>query len=148
MDSSHTARASNSLPVKLSLPRVPVRLLPHARGAGPANAGITAASKSSSFSRQRQRQQKLMAVHRVQWTNDGNYALTCGEDRSIRLWNPHRDDLVVDHILKLKREQKQIGPQTPTQAAVIPSALCVKEYVEQHGKAVLVGRGFEIFFLA
>ena len=31
-------------------------------------------------------------VLRVRYTSDGAYAMTCGADRTLRLWNPSRDD--------------------------------------------------------
>jgi mitogen-activated protein kinase organizer 1 len=32
------------------------------------------------------------AVNAVRFTDDGNYAMTCSDDRSVKLFNPHRDD--------------------------------------------------------
>ncbi|KAG7539215.1 WD40 repeat [Arabidopsis suecica] len=34
------------------------------------------------------------AVLAARFNGDGNYALTCGKDRTIRLWNPHRGILI------------------------------------------------------
>lgn len=31
---------------------------------------------------------------------DGNYCMTCGQDRSICLWNPDRDDMKDGFLIK------------------------------------------------
>ena len=30
------------------------------------------------------------AVSRARWSADGKYAMTCGHDKTLRLWNPLR----------------------------------------------------------
>ncbi|TYZ58564.1 hypothetical protein PybrP1_007282 [[Pythium] brassicae (nom. inval.)] len=35
------------------------------------------------------------AVNAVRFNAKGSYVMTCGQDRSVRLWNPHRDGLVA-----------------------------------------------------
>ena len=32
------------------------------------------------------------AVNAVRFTTDGNYCMTASDDRSVKLWNPHKDD--------------------------------------------------------
>ena len=32
------------------------------------------------------------AVNAVRFTADGNYCASCSDDRTIRLWNPHKED--------------------------------------------------------
>lgn len=32
------------------------------------------------------------AVNAIRFTSDGEYCISCGDDRSLRLWNPHKDD--------------------------------------------------------
>ena len=34
------------------------------------------------------------AVLAVRFNRDGNYCLSCGKDRTVRLWNPHTGALV------------------------------------------------------
>jgi mitogen-activated protein kinase organizer 1 len=55
------------------------------------------------------------AVNAVRLTEDGNYCMTCSDDRTIKLFNPHKQD-------PSKSEQ---------------SALLIKSYEGAHGYAVL-----------
>ena len=32
------------------------------------------------------------SVNAVRFTHDGNYCMTASEDRTVKLWNPHKDD--------------------------------------------------------
>lgn len=32
------------------------------------------------------------AVNSVRFTADGNYCMTCSDDKTVHLWNPHKDD--------------------------------------------------------
>ena len=32
------------------------------------------------------------AVNAVRFTKDGNYVMSCSDDRTVRLWNPHKAD--------------------------------------------------------
>ena len=32
------------------------------------------------------------AVNAIRFTKDGSYAMSCSDDRSVRLWNPHKSD--------------------------------------------------------
>ncbi|KAJ4897257.1 WD40 repeat protein [Raphanus sativus] len=45
------------------------------------------------------------AVLAARFNGDGNYALTCGKDRTIRLWNPHRGILIKTY----KSHGREIG---------------------------------------
>jgi len=56
------------------------------------------------------------AVNSVRFTRDGAYCMTASDDRTIRLWNPHRDD-----------PSKQGAPQ----------AFMIKAYTGMHGYGVL-----------
>jgi mitogen-activated protein kinase organizer 1 len=31
-------------------------------------------------------------VNAIRFTKDGSYAMSCSDDRTIRLWNPHKSD--------------------------------------------------------
>ena len=43
------------------------------------------------------------AVNAVRYTADGNYCMTCSDDRSVKLWNPNKDDPRQDgHALMIK----------------------------------------------
>lgn len=54
------------------------------------------------------------AVNAVRFSSDGNYCMTAGDDRTIMLWNPHKDD-----------------------PSKIKSALHIKTYSGVHGYSVL-----------
>jgi mitogen-activated protein kinase organizer 1 len=32
------------------------------------------------------------AVNAVRYSRDGNYCLSCSDDKTVRLWNPHKED--------------------------------------------------------
>ncbi len=32
----------------------------------------------------------LNRAHLIQFAENGNYCLTCGSDKTLRLWNPHK----------------------------------------------------------
>ena len=32
------------------------------------------------------------SVNAVRFTHDGNYCMTASDDRTVKLWNPHKDD--------------------------------------------------------
>lgn len=32
------------------------------------------------------------AINAVRFTSDGSYCMTCSDDRTVKLWNPHKDD--------------------------------------------------------
>lgn len=55
------------------------------------------------------------AVNAVRLTDDGNYCMTCSDDRTIKLFNPHKPD--------------------PSKSAT--SALLIKKYEGAHGYSVL-----------
>mmetsp|Transcript_12170 Transcript_12170/g.18379 ORF Transcript_12170/g.18379 Transcript_12170/m.18379 type:complete len:320 (-) Transcript_12170:135-1094(-) len=54
------------------------------------------------------------AVNAIRFTSDGNYCISCSDDRSVKLWNPHRDD--------------------PSQHS---NALLIKSYSGVHGYQIL-----------
>lgn len=61
-------------------------------------------------------------VTRTRWTCDGRYVITCGHDKTLRLWNPHRSAPAA--------EGEALTP------GLVESALHVKEYAGQHGHEV------------
>jgi mitogen-activated protein kinase organizer 1 len=56
------------------------------------------------------------AVNAIRFTKDGSYAMSCSDDRSVRLWNPHKSD--------------------PSKAAD-NEALVIKKYDGVHGYQIL-----------
>lgn len=56
------------------------------------------------------------SVNVVRFTRDGNYCLSGGDDRVVRLWNPHKDDPAADSAGK---------------------ALLIKKYDGTHGYSIL-----------
>lgn len=54
------------------------------------------------------------AVHGVRFTHCGNYCMSCSEDRTVILWNPHRESLSDSN-----------------------SALQIKSYAGVHGYQIL-----------
>lgn len=44
------------------------------------------------------------AVLAVRFNGDGNYCLSCGKDRTLRLWNPHRGI----HIMTYKSHGREV----------------------------------------
>lgn len=64
------------------------------------------------------------SVNVVRFTKDGNYCLTGGDDRVVRLWNPHKDDPAATSI-------------TNTNAAGPKNALLIKKYEGMHGYSIL-----------
>jgi mitogen-activated protein kinase organizer 1 len=57
------------------------------------------------------------AINAVRLTNDGTYCMTASDDRTLKLWNPHKTDISKS---SLKEE-----------------ALCVQTYTGSHGYPVL-----------
>lgn len=53
-------------------------------------------------------------INTVRFTNDGNYCLSGSDDRTLRLWNPHKED--------------------PSQPG---TALLIKSYSGVHGYSIL-----------
>lgn len=35
-------------------------------------------------------------VNKVRFTSDGNYCVSCSDDRTIKLWNPHKEDNIKE----------------------------------------------------
>eukprot|EP01041_Mallomonas_annulata_P004380 gene4380-8723_t len=48
--------------------------------------------QSSAYSLQRDLIGHSAPINAVRFTLDGNYCITCSDDRSLKLWNPHKDD--------------------------------------------------------
>lgn len=70
--------------------------------------------------------QHVGSVHCVRFTHDGAYCMTAGDDKTLRLWNPHKEDL---------RPQNQNVAAPASSSA--PRALCVQTYAGVHGYKVL-----------
>lgn len=62
------------------------------------------------------------SVNCVRFTHDGAYCMTASDDRTIKLWNPHKTD-------------PRSASSTPSSSA--PRALCVQTYGGVHGYKVL-----------
>jgi WD40 repeat protein len=45
-----------------------------------------------SFVKKRLLDRHIGSVSRARWTSDGKYVITCGHDKTLRLWNPFRSD--------------------------------------------------------
>ena len=58
----------------------------------------------------------------VRFTVDGNYCLSAGDDRTVRLWNPHKDSPSIS---------------AAAAASAVPRALLVKAYGGVHGYSIL-----------
>ena len=43
---------------------------------------------------------KLGSVNCVRFTSDGNYCVTAGDDKTVRLYNPHKSSLSKDRFQK------------------------------------------------
>lgn len=48
--------------------------------------------KSSAFIVLRELIGHTASINSIRYTTDGNYCMTCSDDRSLKLWNPHKDD--------------------------------------------------------
>lgn len=46
--------------------------------------------------RQRTLNGHTAAVNAVRFTSDGSYCMTCSDDKTVRLWNPHKDDVATE----------------------------------------------------
>ena len=55
------------------------------------------------------------AINAVRFSHDGNYCMTAGDDRTVKLFNPHKDD-----------------PSQPNH-----EALLIKNYTGVHGYPIL-----------
>jgi mitogen-activated protein kinase organizer 1 len=74
--------------------------------------------------------QHVGSVHCVRMTHDGAYCMTAGEDRTIRLWNPHKVDP--------RAEASSANPLSSSSSDMqIPRSLCVQTYAGVHGYKVL-----------
>lgn len=59
------------------------------------------------------------SINTVKFTKDGSFCMTASNDRSVKLWNPHRDD-----------------PHSTVQANNKKSALLIQTYAGSHGYEV------------
>ena len=60
-----------------------------------------------------------IGVNVIRFTSDGRYCLTGCDDRSIRLWNPHKS-----------------SEDSVNNAEALPSALCIKTYKDNFSKSI------------
>lgn len=44
------------------------------------------------FKKKRVLSKHVGSVSRARWTEDGKYCITCGHDKTLRLWNPFRNE--------------------------------------------------------
>lgn len=61
------------------------------------------------------------AVLAARFNADGNYCLSCGKDRTIRLWNPHRGI----HIKTYKSHGREVRDVHVTLYFLYLLALCI-----------------------
>jgi mitogen-activated protein kinase organizer 1 len=59
------------------------------------------------------------AINSVRFTADGSYCMTASDDRSVKLWNPHRDDPSTLDDIDIK------------------DAFTIKTYTGTHGYGIL-----------
>jgi len=82
-------------------------------------------------------------IHIIRFTGDGNYCLTGGNDRTVRLWNPTRVDPAYRPPLSTKLSSQEYyarqysqsygdDESTQQQQQHIPSALPMQTYSEGH----------------
>lgn len=74
--------------------------------------------------------QHVGSVHCVRLTHDGAYCMTAGEDRTLKLWNPHKEDP------RYQGKQDTVSSSS-TSMQDPPKALCVQTYGGVHGYKVL-----------
>jgi len=70
------------------------------------------------------------SIQAIQFTADGKYCLTGGQDRAVRLWNPTR----IDPVHLQPPPKLEAGGSYPL--AVIPHALSIQTYEGGYGTAV------------
>ena len=72
-------------------------------------------------------------VSRVRFTADGNYCLTAGSDRTIRLWNPSR----LDPAISAAQQQPQTTENHQSVNHHLPCALPIQKYEVRHTPTAL-----------
>ena len=65
------------------------------------------------------------AVLAARFNSDGNYCLSCGKDRTIRLWNPHRGI----HIKTYKSHGREVRDVHVTLSLPIPIYVTLSQLV-------------------
>lgn len=56
-----------------------------------------------SFKKKRTLSKHVGSVSIARWTQDGKYCMTCGHDKTLRLWNPFRSEPENEsHALHIK----------------------------------------------
>jgi len=77
-------------------------------------------------------------VSRSRWTKDGKFLITCGHDKSLRLWNPLRSSESSEAD---GRANVSVSPSLSSSAAAAPApleqALQIKEYSGPHGQEIV-----------
>jgi mitogen-activated protein kinase organizer 1 len=65
-------------------------------------------------------------VNAVRWTKDGNYCLSASDDRTVKLWNPH----------KICPPSFSAAAAADTKSATVGQAPQIKSYAGAHGYAI------------
>lgn len=85
-------------------------------------------------------------VNAVSLTSDGNFCLTASNDRSVKLWNPHRDDSSFHQpqpfsrfVSNNSRSGSGINTSSSSSSAMDGSkrGLLIKTYAGNHGYEIL-----------
>lgn len=69
------------------------------------------------------------AVFRAKFTQDGQYCMTAGHDKTVRLWNPHKSVLDEKQERPKRKEKKATGE-------VYEQSLLIKTWDNVHSSAV------------
>ena len=89
-------------------------------------------------------------VSRVRWTDDGKYCISCGHDKTLRLWNPTRSEVdeegapvMVDAAGRSEKSSRNSSSSSNSSSMpmsveeqLFPAALHIKEYSGAHGHEV------------
>lgn len=78
-------------------------------------------------------------IHIIRFTSDGNYCITGGNDRTVRLWNPTRVDPAYRPPMSTKLSSQEYyarqyggGESVQQEQQYLPSALPMQTYSEGH----------------
>jgi mitogen-activated protein kinase organizer 1 len=66
-------------------------------------------------------------VNAVRWTKDGNYCLSASDDRTVKLWNPHKI---------CPPSSSAVAAAADTKTAAVGQAPQIKSYGGAHGYAI------------